>query len=233
MSRPFKLYRLQQIDSQLDWLHGRLQDIEAALKEDSVLKQAIESAQKAEDDLQRARKVLRTAEENVLQQRTKIEQNESTLYGGKMHNPKELKDLEKEVEALKRFLSVLEDRQLEAMMSEEEAASTSQIVAADLEKVRAQFQSETNELTLEKDKLLKDVDRMEEERRVSAGAVNADDLALYTQLREKRRGVAVAKVVDRACSACGSTLNACLLDAVHSPNQLNLCDACGRILYTG
>jgi predicted nucleic acid-binding Zn-ribbon protein len=233
MSRPFKLYRLQQIDSQLDWLHGRLQDIEAALKEDLVLRQASEKAQKAEDDLQRARKVLRSAEENVLQQRTKIEQSESTLYGGKMHNPKELKDLEKEVEALKRFLTVLEDRQLEAMMSEEEAASTSQVVFAEVEKVRAQFQMEAKEMALEKDKLEKDVSRLEEERRVSASAVEVEDLALYSHLREKRRGVAVAKVVDRACSACGSTLNSCLLNAVHSPNQLNLCDTCGRILYTG
>jgi predicted nucleic acid-binding Zn-ribbon protein len=233
MSRPFKLYRLQQIDSQLDWLHGRLQDIEAALKEDLVLRQASEKAQKAEDDLQRARKVLRSAEENVLQQRTKIEQSESTLYGGKMHNPKELKDLEKEVEALKRFLTVLEDRQLEAMMSEEEAASTSQVVFAEVEKVRAQFQMEAKEMALEKDKLEKDVSRLEEERRVSASAVEVEDLTLYSQLREKRRGVAVAKVVDRACSACGSTLNSCLLNAVHSPNQLNLCDTCGRILYTG
>jgi len=233
MSRPFKLYRLQQIDSQLDWLHGRLQDIEVALKEDSVLRQASDNTQKAEDGVQRARQVLRTAEENVFQQRTKIEQNESTLYGGKMHNPKELKDLEKEVESLKRFLSVLEDRQLEAMMLEEEAAATYQIVAAGLEKVRTQFQLDTGELAREKDKLGKDVGRLEEERRVSASSVDADDLVLYNQLREKRRGVAVAKVVDRACSACGSTLNAVLLDAVHSPNQLNLCDTCGRILYTG
>jgi predicted nucleic acid-binding Zn-ribbon protein len=233
MSRSFKLYRLQQIDSQLDWLHGRLQEIEAALKEDSALQQATENAHKAEEDLQRARKVLRTAEENVLQQRTKIEQNESTLYGGKMNNPKELKDLEKEVESLKRFLSVLEDRQLEAMMSEEETTSTYQILAADLEKIRLQTQMEARELTLEKDKLEKDVIRLEEERRISASAVEADDLDLYSNLREKRHGVAVAKVVDRACSACGSTLNTSLLHAVHSPNQLSLCDTCGRILYTG
>lgn len=233
MSRPFKLYRLQQIDSQLDWLHGRLQEIEAALKEDSALQQASENTSNAEKELRGARQALRAAEENVLEQRTKIEHSESTLYGGKMQNPKELKDLEKEVESLKRFLSVLEDRQLEAMMSEEEAASTYQIVADDLEKVRTQFHLDIGELEREKDKLGKDVSRLEEERRVSASSVDADDLLLYNQLREKRRGVAVAKVVDRACSACGSTLNSVLLDAVHSPNHLNLCETCGRILYTG
>jgi uncharacterized protein len=233
MNRPFRLYRLQQIDSQLDWLHGRLQEIEVALKEDTAIRQASENAQQAEIKLHLARQTLHAAEENVLQQRTKIEQSESTLYGGKMHNPKELKDLEQEVESLKRYLEVLEDRQLEAMMSEEEAAATYQVVIADLEQARAQFQSDTGELEREKEKLGKDADRLEEEHRVSASAVDQNDLILYDQIREKRRGVAVAKVVDRACSACGSTLSAVLLDAAHSPNQLSLCETCGRILYTG
>ncbi len=233
MSRPFKLYRLQQIDSQLDRIQERLHSLEIALNEDSALREATENAQKAQDDLQRAGKALRIAEENVSQQRMKIEQSESTLYGGTMKNPKELKDLENEVESLKRFLSVLEDRQLEAMIAEEEAASICQKLSVDLEKVQAQFQVNIKELTDERDRLWKDMARMEEERRLSASAVQADDLTVYIMLREKRRGVAVAKVVDRACSACGSTLNACLLDAAHSPNQLNLCDTCGRILYTG
>ena len=233
MSRPFKLYRLQQIDSQLDRIHERLHSLEIALNEDSALRGAAENARKAQDDLQRAGKALRMAEENVSQQRMKIEQSESTLYGGKMKNPKELKDLENEVESLKRFLGVLEDRQLEAMIAEEEATSICQKLSVDLDKVQAQFQVNIKELTDERDKLRKDMARMEEERRLSASAVQADDLTVYIKLREKRRGVAVAKVVDRACSACGSTLNACLLDAAHSPNQLNLCDTCGRILYTG
>jgi predicted nucleic acid-binding Zn-ribbon protein len=230
MSRPFKLYRLQQIDSQLDWTNSRLREIELALEEDTALQSATVCAQEAEGELEQARK---RAEENTHQQRIKIEQCESTLYGGRIHNPKELKDLENEVEALKRFLVILEDRQLETMMMEEEAALNHQRAAQTLEKVHQQFQLQSKELTQERDKLSKDVARIEEERRVSAISVQKDDLDLYTQLRQKRRGVAVAQVVDKACSACGSTLNATLLHVAHSPNQINLCDTCGRILYIG
>ncbi|MFN2235225.1 MAG: C4-type zinc ribbon domain-containing protein [Anaerolineales bacterium] len=46
-----------------------------------------------------------------------------------------------------------------------------------------------------------------------------------------RAGVAVAKVEDRACKACGSTLTASLNQAARSPSQIVFCDSCGRILY--
>lgn len=233
MSRPFKLYRLQQIDSQLDWMHTRLLEIEAALQDDADLQQAKEADQQMEDDHEEARKVLRRAEDEVRQQRLKIEQNEASLYSGKIRNPKELKDLENEVAALKRYLSVLEDRQLDAMLVEEDAATSHQAAKAGLKTASADFEQRCGELIREKDKILTDQARLDEERRAAIGSIAPDDMAQYVQLRKTRRGVAVAMVVDRACSACGSTLNAALLSAVHSPNHINLCDTCGRILYKG
>ena len=233
MSRPFQLYRLQQIDTQLDWVHNRLLEIETAMQDDASVKQASEAAQQSEQVHETARKGLHRIEDEVQQQRLKIEQNESSLYGGKIRNPKELKDLENEVAALKRYLSTLEDRQLDAMLVEEEAAANRQIAARELEKTRLDFERRWGDLNFEKEKILKDQERLEGERRAASGSILPEDMAQYMQLRKTRRGVAVAMVVDRACSACGSTLNAALLNASHSPNQLTLCDACGRVLYKG
>lgn len=233
MSRPFKLYRLQQIDSQLDWMHTRLLEIEAALQDDAALRQATETAQQYENAHETARKALRRAEEEVQQLRLKIEQNEASLYGGKIRNPKELKDLENEVAALKRYLSVLEDRQLEAMLVEEDASASYLTAKGEVDKASAIFELRCGDLIREKVKILKDQGRLDEERRAAIVSIIPEDMAQYVQLRKSRRGVAVAMVVDRACSACGSTLNAALLNAVHSPNQITLCDACGRILYKG
>jgi predicted nucleic acid-binding Zn-ribbon protein len=233
MSRPFQLYRLQQLDSQLDGIHAHLREIESALADDSEVSLSREKAAQVNADLQQARLNLRNAEFETQQQRIKIEQTESTLYGGKVHNPKELKDLENEAAALKRQLSVLEDRQLESMLAEEEASKCQRDAAIELEKVLANHHRRLEVLNQDKDKQEKDLNRLEEERRVVAGAIPADDLSVYEQLRQKRRGLAVAKVTDRACAACGSTLNAVLLNAARSPNQLNLCDHCGRILYLG
>ena len=116
MSRPFYLYSLQKIDSKLDQNKNRLREIEATLANNAKLKRAEAGAQKTEAALDVARKALRSAETKVRDQRLKIEQNESTLYSGKIRNPKELQDLQNEVDALKRHLDTLEDRQLEAML---------------------------------------------------------------------------------------------------------------------
>ncbi|OGO34091.1 MAG: hypothetical protein A2W35_14175 [Chloroflexi bacterium RBG_16_57_11] len=233
MSRPFKLYRLQQIDTQLDWIHNRLIEIDTALQDDDTLKEVSEAALKKEQDLEAARKALHRIEAEVGQQRLKIEQNESSLYGGKIRNPKELKDLENEVTSLKRYLSTLEDRQLDAMLLEEDMAASRKTASGELEKTHLDFEMRCSELNREKEKILKDQQRLESERRAAIGSILPEDMVQYVQLRKTRRGVAVAMVVDRACSACGSTLNAALLNAVHSPNQITLCDSCGRVLYKG
>ena len=233
MSRPFQLYRLQQLDTQLDGIHTRLNEIESTLADDSEVRLSREKTAQDNAALQQARLHLRNAEFETQQQRIKIEQTEATLYGGKVRNPKELKDLENEAMALKRYLSVLEDRQLESMLAEEEASKYHANSVVELEKVLANYKRRMEELHQDKEKLEKDQKRHEEERRVAAQAIPAEDLSTYEQLRQKLRGIAVAKVADRACAACGSTLNAMLLNATRSPNQLNMCDHCGRILYLG
>jgi len=233
MSRPFKLYRLQQIDSQLDWMKARLKEIEIAMSNDEEIRKAGLSAEKASEDLITCQGALHKAEDEVKAQRVKIEQTEATLYGGKVHNPKELTDMQNDVAALKRYLGVLEDRQLEAMMAEEEADAIHKTSRQDLEATQQQFATMTAGLQQEKDKALNDVARFQGERQAVLGTIEPEDLKLYSSLREKRHGIAVAKVADRACSACGSTLAAVLLHAAHSPNEINRCENCGRILYLG
>ena len=231
MSRPFQLYRLQQIDSQLDSVNKRLGEVEAALEDDRALRLATSRAESAEGDHNKAHKALRKAEDNVRQQTMKIEQSEASLYGGKVRNPKELQDLQNEVAALKRYLSVLEDRQLEAMLAEEEAAENLTTATNELEKARTQSAQKSSELLAQKDNLLKDHSRFSKERGAATSSIPDEDMKLYMQLRKQRRGIAVAKVTDKACSACGSILNSALLHAAHSATQINTCDTCGRILY--
>jgi hypothetical protein len=233
MSQPFKLYRLQQLDSQLDASRERLREVEIALQEDQELRQAVSQTEEASQGLRKAQKNQGNAEYDVSQQRVKIEQTEATLYGGKVRNPKELQDLQNELAALKRYLVVLEDRQLEAMLEEEQAGEGEKSARQDLAKVRERHALKLAALEEERSHLVKEIANREEERRVAVASIPEADIALYEQLRRDRRGLAVARVSDRACSACGTTLNAMLLQAARSPNQINRCDTCGRILYVG
>jgi uncharacterized protein len=233
MSQPFKLLRLQQIDSQLDSAHARLNEIDRIMSEDRRLKSAQEEEAQKNSRLKDIRTILNQAEAEVKAQQIKIEQTESSLYGGKVSNPKELQDLQKELAALKRYLSVLEDRQLEQMLLAEDADSEYRLAVEELEVVRSEVASQHGSLVKEQEILQKDIQRMEGERQAAASTIEADHVALYEQLRKQRKGIAVSKVSDRACSACGSTLTPSMVQSAQSPNIITRCTFCGRILYAG
>ncbi len=233
MSQPFQLYRLQLIDTQLDSIRNQLNSIEELLSDRQELQAATQSADEAKLQARKALMNLRQAEDIVREQRLKIEQSESTLYSGKMHNPKELQDLQKEVAALKRYLVVLEDRQLECMLAEEEASALSEKCNEQLGDAQDRHKAKNETLTEERESFIKDRARFEGERNAAISDIPQADLTLYEKLRIQKRGIAVSRVENKVCSACGSTLNASLLHAAHSPNQISRCELCGRILYIG
>jgi len=233
MSQPFKLFRLQQTDSQLDRLQARWVEIEAILQDHSAEEQAAAEHASAQEELNKKLKTLKRAEEEVHSQRLKIEQTESTLYGGKVRNPKELQDLQNEIAALKRYLSVLEDRQLEAMLEAEAGEEAERAAAGRLEAIQKAAAVQRAYLAAEQTRLASEIEHIKSERQATAASIPAEDLNLYEQLRRQRKGLAVALVSDRYCSACGSTLSATLLHAARSSTQLTRCDVCGRILYSG
>jgi predicted nucleic acid-binding Zn-ribbon protein len=231
MSKPLILYRLQQVDSQLDEIHARLEEIEAALKDDRELRDASQRQEEAQEKAADAQSELRKAEAQVVDQQAKIRQNQQALYGGKVTNPKELQDLQQESEALQRYLGTLEDRQLECMIAVEEAEAQHQAAIAAHQEAQRQGQHTHAELTAERAELQKKAERLRGQRQAEVSNVAAEDLQLYEELRQSRGGLAVAKVVDKACSACGTILSQALAQAARSPQQINRCDTCQRILY--
>jgi predicted nucleic acid-binding Zn-ribbon protein len=233
MSQVFKLYRLQQLDSQIDQAKIRLEEIQKHLSQNTELKNAQDRADTAEKEIQVANRSLRRAEDEVKAQRIKIEQTEAILYGGKVRNPKELQDLQNEAFSLKKFLAVLEDRQLECMIQVEEIDSDHQKATEALLALKLQTEKEYTMLTAEAKMISKDLERLHAERSVAVAGIEDSDIKLYETLRTQRRGIAVAKVTDNTCAACGSTLTPALIQAAQLPNQIIRCTFCGRILYAG
>ncbi len=233
MTQTFKLYRLQQIDSQIDHNRTRLNAIEATLSENEALRQAETQSEAAAQTWQAACKILNQAEVTVRDHLLKIEQIEATLYSGKVRNPKELQDMQNEVGALKRYRVILEDRQLDAMLQEEDTQTVYQAAAKELERIKEQYSAQHKQLMEEKYRLTRETSHLEEERRAAVASIPNDELQLYENLRRQRIGVAVAKVTERACSACGSVLSTALLASARSPSQTARCDTCGRLLYAG
>jgi uncharacterized protein len=231
MSQTLSLYRLQQIDTQIDRLQGRLQAIQKVLDDDGELRHLVEQYTAAELRCQIAESALKEAERDVQSQFIKIEQTQSSLYGGKSHSPKELQDLQNDVIALKRYLIVLEDRQLEAMQESETAEAERQNTKTIVDSAGSERTEQNKSLVLEQVTLKIDLERFFVERNAVAGPIPAPELGLYDQLRQQRRGVAVAVIGENSCGACGSTLSLAQIQSARSSGGMMLCPSCGRILY--
>src|SRR5690349_898489 len=231
MSAALGLYRLQQVDSQIDQIQARLRTIQQTLENDAALRAANEGFAGAESRHKEAERALKLSEAEVEKQRLKIDQTESSLYGGKVHNPKELQDLQKDVVSLKRHLETLEERQLEAMITAETAEKDLQTAKIDLERVQSNLKEQNKDLTSESETLRKNMERLTSERQAVVTDIAGKSLTVYDQLRQQKRGLAITTISDNSCEACGTTLTASQQQNARSTSQLFHCPTCGRILY--
>lgn len=231
MSAALGLYRLQQIDSQMDSVRARLESIRQALANDAELQEALKKVEAALSVQSEAEKRQRSVEAEAQSQRIKIEQAEASLYGGAVHHPKELQDLQRDVASLKKHLAALEDQTLEAMLASEAAASSLNDAKAALAQVESHRGDQSRSLTSERVELLRRLERLESERSAALAPLDAAALNLYDSLRRDRRGVAVTTFSDSSCNACGAALTPAQQQSARRSGQLFRCPTCGRILF--
>jgi len=233
MSQVITLYRLQIIDSQRDKINARLNEIDHLMNVDPILKEARLLHDQAITDHQGAYERVRTTEAAVIGIQIKIEHNQSTQFGGKIHTPKELQELQSEQGALERRRSELEDEQISAMVMLEQAEIAMKETENNLQQAEQRAEGEKALLRGEQVSLKRDLDKANAERQAIFSSIPADLAMAYEKLRQQKKGVAVATISDESCSACGSSLTPADCQAARSPSTINYCPSCGRILYAG
>lgn len=233
MSRASSLYRLQELDLELEASKNRIQSIEAELADDEALGKAQKAVDAGEEALVTARSANLAAEHAFASQQEKIKATESRLYGGTVTNPKELQDLQLESEALKRYLETLEERLLEAMLDLDEAQKNAEQARQSLTAVEARQIETTAQLRGELSSFKEKVGRLKVEREAAFGDVDQDDLKIYEHLRGYVGEHAVVLMRSGSCSACGVDLGQSQQQEVRNNEVPFACPQCGRILYAG
>ena len=231
MSEPFKLFQLQQVDSRIDTILKRKAEINQALSSNQKVNEAQKKADQTGKEFEQKSGLLKTAEQTVQEQKVKIEQNQAALYGGKISNPKELQDLQAESESLRKYLEILEERLLEAMLEFEDIEETHTQAEQALKAAQAEAAAENQDLSAELQSLEKDMLIGNADRERMLPQIPAEDLEIYESLRKKRAGLAVARLNGSNCAACGTTLARALAQSAKSPSKISFCTTCGRILY--
>jgi predicted nucleic acid-binding Zn-ribbon protein len=233
MSRSKTLYQLQIFDSGIDQAIKRIQAIELILSDTKEFDIALKNEEDHNNILDEKRKALKSTEHNVEDQNQKIAQNQNKLYGGAVTNPKDLEDLQLESVSLNKYLSVLEERQLEAMFESDQALEISNQSSALLEEITVRKQIESATLSTEIIDLESTISTLQDDRSTLLTGTDLLELPIYEALRKSSGGIAVTLMINSSCSSCGSNIPSAIEQEARSPTKLSFCPACKRILYPG
>ena len=161
----------------------------------------------------------------------KIAKIQKDLYSGKIVNPREVENFEKEIEILRKQKSGSDERILELWEIVPPAKEQAdKIEAAIAEKKKELAEKQKKALTV-KTQLEADFKTRMAERPAAVNEVNPSLLARYESIRPKHDGVGMAEVVKRRqCGACGTLLPERTLQMLLD-DKLVTCESCHRILY--
>jgi predicted nucleic acid-binding Zn-ribbon protein len=233
MSRSKTLYQLQKYDSGIDQALKRIQAIESIFSDTKEFDSTLKKHEEHNNILDEKRVFLKSAEHNVEDQNLKIAQNQNKLYGGAITNPKDLEDLQLESVSLHKYLSVLEERQLEAMLEFDQAQEIYDQSSARVEEITVKKQTESEILSAEKSNLESMISSLQGDRSAFIAGSEILELPIYEKLRKSSGGIAVTLMINSSCSSCGSNIPSAIEQEARSPTKLAFCPACKRILNPG
>jgi len=229
------LLEVQAHDTRLDQLRHHHETLPAREQRDGAAAALVATeARLAEqtatrDDLARQQKKVDDEVELLKEKRAGFD---TRLYGGTVTSPGELQDLQKEIDALSRRISVLEDQEIEIMEQVEPVEADLVELRSTVEQRRAVLADAELRLTAAEAEVLADIDAETALRETSLQPVPAELLAEYTSLRGGRGGIGVARLLGSQCGGCHLTLSAMEVARMRKlpDGEVAHCDECGRIL---
>ena len=229
MSQARVLYDLQQIDTEVRTRKQRLGEVLRLQREPAVLLEARERVQIADHDLLGARAHHKDLTLEIAGLNDKAGRSESKLYSGSVKNPKELADLQHEVESLGRRRVALEDEALMAMMVVEERQAAKEAADRELQELADQFAKASISLKDEQQKLALQLNFLLDKRKKQLTLAQPALVTAYEELARQKNGLAVAGLRGSKCQGCQLTLSAHVIRAADE-GTLVRCEHCGRML---
>ncbi|MHB8576738.1 MAG: zinc ribbon domain-containing protein [Dehalococcoidia bacterium] len=233
MVRIADLYALQEIDTAIDAAEHSLAEARDQLAQDSGLVETRTRLAEVEEEFRLATTDLRSAEADAADGRAKVAEVEAKLYGGTVTSSRELRDLQKEVDALQRQ-QLTRDEVVLAAMARVDAAKTEQAsLDAEVRARESTWQSDQIRLSAESTRFEDDIAALHARRLGAARPVDAVTMALYERLRRMRAGRAVARVQRGACQGCHIMLPTTIFQKARNGMVIVQCSSCERILFVG
>jgi len=229
MSVAKQLYQLQEVDLELESDEQALNQIASQLGESKAV---IETQNKLASERQHLEELThqqRSVEWEIEDITIKLTTVEEELYSGRIRNPKELTNLQQEIDSLKVKRNKLEDQALEIMEKVELAAKSVATLNSELKRLEAEWQRQQQKLSADLKQLETAISSLKHKRELLATEIDPQVTDIYHELK-RQRGTAVAKVEQGICRGCRISLPVTELQRARS-GSLVRCSSCGRILF--
>ena len=229
MSVVKQLYQLQEVDLEIESSERALSQIVSQLGESQVVVSTQNQLQLEQQRLEELRHGQHSAEWEIDDLVTKLKANEETLFSGRIKNPKELTNLQHEVDALKAKRDQLEEKALEIMDQVELCEASVARISSQLETLKAEWQHQQQQLSKDLERVKAILSDLRHKRQLLSSEIGPQAIEFYQQLR-KEKGTAVARVEQGICCGCRISLPTTELQRARS-DTLVQCSSCGRILF--
>ena len=224
-----QLYQLQEFDLEIESNERALSRIASQLGESQAVVKVQNQLQLEQQRLEELRHKQRSAEWEIDDLETKVTAAEETLFSGRIKNPKELTNLQHEVEALKAKRDQLEEKALEIMDQVEQSETSVARISNQLETLKAEWQRQQQQLSDEMDQLKAILSDLRQKWQLLSEEIEPQAVEFYQELR-KEKGTAVVRVEQGICRGCRISLPITELQRARSGNLVQ-CSSCGRILF--
>jgi predicted nucleic acid-binding Zn-ribbon protein len=233
MTSATDLYALQEIDLQRDARRAIVADVDARLGESDEIYEARETVEDSLAALERLRKRQREAEAQLQDLDAKIKPLETRLYDGSVRNPKELTDLQRELDSFKDRRTKLDEQGIALLDSVEAATRSLDLARADLERLEREWAEDQDRLMATRARAESELDALNGQRGQRTKGMESGPLNLYEHLRNTKQGRAVSRVERGICQGCRVSLPTHLSQRLRVGRELVQCPRCERILVAG
>lgn len=185
---------------------------------------------KTEELVHRLERAITANTDEVATVDEKIVGVQKTLDSGQVTNPKEVHNLSREMDALKRREDKLDNDTIALMERLEKAREQVAKVEMALERLSAREKQLITEYRAKGGEMQTSLDSHKTQRAELAASLGDDLLARYETTAAAKGGIGAAKLLEVACSACRVELPAERLRELREGPDIGLCPNCRRLL---
>lgn len=232
MSIAETLFRLQSLDSDIDAIRRRVFEIDNMLKGTPALAHTRAEAERTHKAAQAAAVAQKLAELEAQELDEKIASEEKRLYAGAIKSPKEMVEVQSEVDQFKRRRGIMDESLLALMEQADTARADEARCRIALQQAESNFASDCAHLKAERAQIIGRLSGQAEQRAAIVASVPKPAVDQYQSIRSKKQnGIAVVSLSNGACGGCGEDVASSTGQQAHSGSAIALCSNCGRILY--